>query len=105
MLNIRKTDEGTAHEVYVYKETTLEEYFELVDPNMIYWHNIGTFLLDNYDGDTKIKSFTLQKNEAIYLERRADHPWWSAPETESNVHVYDDRTDTWTQLHGNWGTH
>ena len=103
MASVVKTDEGTLHEVYVYQETTLDEYFDLLDPEKKYWHNVGTFLLDNYDGDMKLKSFIL-KNDTIWLERRADHPWWSARETETAVHVYDDRTDTWTQLHGNWGT-
>ena len=92
-------------EVYVYKETTLDEYFELVDPTLTYWHNLGEFLLDNYDGDAKIKSFQLKENEPIYLERRADHPWWSAPDNEYAVHIYDDQTDSWTRLYGNWGGH
>ena len=99
-----KTDEGTINDVYVYEETTLEQYFNLIDPNMEYWHNSGSFLLDNYDGEMRIKAFALYDFDTIYLERRADHPWWSAPTTESNVYVCDDRTDTWTHWHGNWGT-
>ena len=105
MIKIINTDDKTTHEVYVYKETTLDDYFELVDPDLIYWHSIGPVVLDDCDGDSKIKEFTLRDMETIYLQRRADHPWWSAPQTESGIQIYDEETDSWTVLYGNWTGH
>ena len=65
--------------MYVYPDSTLEEWFSLTDPNYHYWHIVGNVTLDDIDTDATF-SEVLGGVRTIVMQRRDLSPWWTLPE-------------------------
>ena len=99
-ITIIKTDVGIIHDAYIYAETTLEEYFELIDPHMMFWHHHQNYLLDNHDSDLTLFSFGIDAGDTLFLFLRTEHPWWRVPTRYEEVKMFEEETDTWMRLYG-----
>ena len=104
-ISIVLTDVGICHDVYIHRGSTLKDYFNLIDPEMKYWHSIGMLLLDDFDLNTTFGELGLKgKDTTIWADLRTDHPWWTAeeityPETTQDKEVH---RNTWKAIYGVW---
>ena len=99
-ITLLKTDVGIIHDAYIYAETTLEDYFQLIDPHMMFWHHHGDYILDNEDAELTLFSFGVDAGDTLFLTLREEHPWWTLPTRYEEVERFEEETDTWRRLYG-----
>ena len=88
--------------MHVHLDSTLEEYFALIDPGCHYWHSVEDLVLDDLDPDAMFGSLLPCKCRTICMQRRIYAPWWTLVEKEppANLEFEVQDGDTWRKLYG-----
>ena len=93
--------------MFVHQNSTLQEYFEWVDPTLLYWHviadNYGKTVMDNLSPDATFHEVLEMDSRVIWIHRREFAPYWSLPEEEPPANLPMEVQDgtTWRSLYGN----